>query len=72
MFRQSKSQTIACYLMIAPMIIGFLVFTIYPVIWNMRYAFFDFDGVTEIYNGIENFKRVFRDTQYWKSIFNLG
>lgn len=70
MFRQSKSQTIACYLMIAPMIIGFLVFTIYPVIWNTRYAFFDFDGVTEIFNGIENFKRVFRDTHYWKSIFN--
>lgn len=71
MLKQSKGQTIACYLMISTMIIGFFVFTIYPVMWNMRYAFYDFDGAVEKFIGIDNFKRIFTsDVQYWKSILN--
>lgn len=71
MIKRSKAQTIACYVMILPMIIGFLVFTLYPTLWNMRFAFYDFDGVNDIFVGLENFVRIFtRDSHYWISIFN--
>ncbi len=67
----SKNEAIACYIMVLPMIIGFLVFTIYPVLWNAEYAFYDYDGVNKIFIGLENFVRVFtRDINYWKSILN--
>ncbi len=57
--------------MILPMIIGFFVFTIYPIGWTARYSVYDYDGVTAIFNGLDNFKRIFtNEPGYWKSIIN--
>lgn len=59
------------YLMILPQLIGFFVFSIYPIIWVFRYSFFEFDGITEIFVGLENYVRAFtRDLTFWKSILN--
>ena len=59
------------YLMLAPQIIGFLVFSIYPILWVFRYSFYDYDGVNATFIGFDNFVRVFtRDPAYWKSILN--
>ena len=59
------------YFMIAPQLIGFLVFSIYPILWVFRYAFYDYDGITARFIGLENFIRVFtRDLSFWQSILN--
>ena len=67
-FRQKERQA---YMMIAPQLIGFLVFSIYPILWVFRYAFYDYDGITATFIGLENFVRVFtRDLSYWQSVLN--
>ncbi len=59
------------YLMIMPALIGFFVFSIYPILWNVRYAFFDYDGINATFIGLDNFIRAFtRDLSFWKSIGN--
>lgn len=56
-----------CYLLIAPQIIGFLVFSIYPILWAARYAFCYYDGVSinTRFTGWTNFQKLFQDKTYW-------
>ncbi|MFW5880776.1 MAG: carbohydrate ABC transporter permease [Spirochaetota bacterium] len=60
------------YLMIAPLVIGFLVFTIYPQVWVVALSLFRYNGVTPPeWEGIDNFVRAFqRDDIWWKSVWN--
>lgn len=59
------------YMMIAPQLIGFFVFSIYPIIWVFHTSFFDYDGITRIFLGVENYIRLFtRDPSYWSSVLN--
>ena len=59
-------------LMITPMTIGFLLFSVYPIIWVLRWSFFKYNGYSEpVFVGLGNFIRVFsRDTAYWNSLKN--
>ena len=59
-------------LMITPMTIGFLLFSVYPIIWVLRWSFFKYNGYSEpIFVGLGNFIRVFtRDPAYWDSLKN--
>lgn len=67
-----KDDTVAVYTMIAPMLIGFILFTLYPIFWIIRYSVFEYDGFTKpIFVGAYNFIRVFtRDMNYWQSLGN--
>jgi raffinose/stachyose/melibiose transport system permease protein len=60
------------YLMILPMLIGFALFTLYPMAWLVRWAWFEYDGMSQAkFIGLENFIRAFaRDGQYWASLAN--
>lgn len=71
-WHRKNSDAATAYLMLAPMLIGFLLFTIYPIIYVIRYACFDYDGFSKaLYTGSENFVRLFtRDTAYWRSVLN--
>lgn len=69
----SKNRdTVQSYLMIAPMLAGFLLFTIYPMVWLIRWSWFDYDGMTTAkFIGFANYIRAFtRDTRYWQSLAN--
>jgi raffinose/stachyose/melibiose transport system permease protein len=59
-------------LMLFPMFVGFSVFTIYPVFWVLRWAWFDYAGYGKAtFIGIENFIRIFtRDSNYWQAVVN--
>ncbi len=71
MRNDKKVENIACYLMILPMIIGLLVFTLYPIFWIAKYSVYDYDGVNAIFTGLANYKRIFtNEPGYWKSILN--
>ena len=65
----NRGQIKWCYLFIAPLLIGFLVFTIYPICWAVRYSFFDYDGIEASFVGLDNYIRVFtRDPGYWQAM----
>lgn len=57
------------YLLLALPIIGFFVFTLYPLCWAIRYAFYYYDGAlsTTHFVGFQNFFSAFTDPTYWKT-----
>lgn len=59
-------------LMITPMTIGFLLFSVFPIFWVIRWSFFNYNGYSEpVFIGLENFIRaVTRDPAYWNSLKN--
>jgi len=67
-----KDDNIPAYVLMAPMLLGFLVFTIYPIIYVLRWSGFDYDGFSQaVFIGLENFIRVFtRDSSFWNSVLN--
>ena len=68
---QLKREKVS-YLMLLPNVIMFLIFTVYPILWAMRYMFYDYKGYGESrFVGLENFERVLtRDTVFWNSVVN--
>lgn len=56
-----------CYLLLAPQLIGFFVFSIYPILWAARYSFYYYDGVSinTRFTGFDNFIKIFNDGTYW-------
>lgn len=57
--------------MLAPMMIGFIIFTYIPIAYILRYSFYQSNGFKESWIGLDNFARVFtRDPAYWKSVAN--
>lgn len=66
-----KSRERQAYAMIGLQIIGFFVFSIYPIVWVFGKSFFDYDGVDQFFLGFDNYIRAFtRDKAFWKSILN--
>jgi raffinose/stachyose/melibiose transport system permease protein len=67
--RGNKIQEI---LMLLPMFIGFSLFIVYPVLWVLRWAWFDYGGfMRPIFVGFDNFIRAFtRDKNFWNSLVN--
>ncbi|MDR0997600.1 MAG: sugar ABC transporter permease [Treponema sp.] len=59
-------------LMLLPMFTGFLIFTIYPILWVIRWAWFDYGGYGKpFFVGVDNFIRAFtRDTNFWSAMLN--
>ena len=66
----SRSGTIQIYLMTIIPFIFFATFVIYPLIWVLRYAFYDYDGITAKFIGLENFRYLMTDKTWWKSVYN--
>ena len=64
----AKKQAWLCYLLLALPIIGFFVFTLYPMGWATRLSLFSYTGVPSEtrFVGFENFKTLFTtDANYW-------
>ncbi|MBC8596022.1 carbohydrate ABC transporter permease [Qingrenia yutianensis] len=61
------SDSAQCYLLLGLPLIGFFVFTLYPILWAMRLSFFYHDGIPSntVFVGIENFVNAFKDKVYW-------
>jgi raffinose/stachyose/melibiose transport system permease protein len=60
------------YIMLAPNLVLFALFTAYPIVWALRYMFYDWDGLSNpTYVGLDNFVRVFtHDSMFWQSVVN--
>ena len=57
------------YVMLGLPLIGFFVFTLYPLLWAMGLSFFSYDGIRENtkFVGFENIVSVFTDKIYWST-----
>ena len=49
----------ACYLFLLPAFIGFFVFSVYPMVASLLYAFTDFNGTKITQIGTMNFEKIF-------------
>lgn len=64
------SESLWCYAVLLLPIIGMLVFTIFPILWTFRWAFYSYNGIPSEtrFIGLENFKTMFTtDLSYWKA-----
>ena len=59
------------YGMVAPTVILFLMFCIYPVLHVLFVSFFEYDGISDMkFIGLYNFNRVLGDGSWWKTVYN--
>ncbi len=59
------------YSFILPSLLFTLVLGVYPIMWALRYMFFDYKGYGEArYVGLDNFARLMRDELFWDSVVN--
>lgn len=68
--RRQLSKTLNGYLFIAPWLIGFFVFTLFPIVASFYLAFTSYDTMSPpTWIGLANFERMFtQDTRYWASV----
>lgn len=70
--KKISSSSLQAMVMLAPMMIGFIVFTYFPIFYVLRYSFFEVKGLNSTWIGLDNFIRLFtRDTAYWESLGNV-
>lgn len=63
------SQTGAAALLLAPALLGFALFYIYPTVRGLGYALSDFNLMNDpSFVGLQNFRTVFTDAQVWDSM----
>jgi raffinose/stachyose/melibiose transport system permease protein len=54
-----------------PSLLITLILGVYPIIWALRYMFYDYSGFgTPVFTGLDNFSRLMRDEDYWSSVWN--
>ncbi|NLO85093.1 MAG: sugar ABC transporter permease [Clostridiales bacterium] len=71
MTKLEKKNTLTAYSFLAPNFLGFIIFTMIPVIFSIVLAFLDWSGgSTFTWVGLDNFRFIFKDFSFTKS--NLG
>ena len=71
MSRLEKRNTLIAYSFLAPNFLGFVIFTLIPVIFSIALAFMNWSGGSKIpFAGLDNFRYIFKDFSFTKS--NLG
>lgn len=59
------------YLFYAPFFIGFLVFTLFPMLYSFYISLFKWNGIDEaVFVGLKNYAKLLQDKVFWKSIGN--
>lgn len=68
--RLRGKKKIIPYLFILPWIIGFLIFTLFPLLFSMYMSFFDWNiNGTRIFIGLENYLTMFRDKDFYHAMW---
>ena len=68
--KNSLKENITGYLFIAPQLLLFLVFIVYPIIEGVRLSLFQINYQQETFIGFENYQRLFADPVFMKSTLN--
>lgn len=70
--RYQRRQWLDAYLLVAPALIMFLVFVVYPLFSTVYFSLFDY-GLTDArlrFVGLNNFVEIMSDPVFWRSITN--
>ena len=67
---KTLKENITGYLFIAPQLLLFLVFIVYPIIEGIRLSLFRINYQQETFVGFENYQRLFADPVFMKSTVN--
>lgn len=68
MKRSYNNGDITVWFMMFPAILMLIVVSIYPFCWIFKYVAYDYNGFVAYFTGLDNFKRVLSDTQFWSSV----
>jgi len=70
--RRARDETIAAWIAISPWVIGFLIFTLWPIVSSVYFSFTKYDVVTSPeWVGLDNYRRLFtNDRRFAISIRN--
>ncbi len=59
------------YLLVSPYIVHFIIFVAFPVGFSIYLTFNNWNIISPMeFTGLNNYKRLFQDAVFWKSIFN--
>ncbi|NLZ81260.1 MAG: sugar ABC transporter permease [Clostridiales bacterium] len=71
MTKREKRNTLVAYSFLLPNFLGFLIFTLGPILFAFILAFLNWDGNNKItWNGLNNFIRLATDKYFKKSLIN--
>jgi multiple sugar transport system permease protein len=58
---------------IAPWIIGFLAFTVYPIVYSLYLSFQKYSGFGDVIPvGLQNYQYMVKDPLFWKALYNTA
>ena len=67
--RMARKEALWFWFFISPWAIGFLIFTIGPILFSLYLSFTRYDVVTAPrWVGLQNYRQLFDDTIFWKSL----
>ncbi|MDO4324887.1 MAG: sugar ABC transporter permease [bacterium] len=69
--KRTVLQNLQAYSFMLPNLILFIVCSLYPVVWTLKYVFYQYGGYgtgEPRFVGMANLARVFRDKVYWQSV----
>lgn len=65
-----REEMITAYLMIAPDVLGLLVFIFIPIVYAFYISLHDWNGITEMtFAGIKNYSNLMKDNSFWQSLW---
>lgn len=67
---RSLTDKLQIYAMVYIPFLLFVTFVVYPLLWILRYAFYDYSPVESTFIGLENFKILLQDKTWWKAVYN--
>lgn len=71
MTKRKFKNTATAYLFLLPNLVGFLIFTLIPIICSMALSFMEWDSANPmVFVGLENFKRLWTDDTFKISLWN--
>ena len=66
-----KAMTISLF--IAPALIIYSLYVIYPILTTLNYSFFEWNGISDkVFIGLDNYIRMINDDVFWVSLKNNG
>lgn len=70
---ETTRETLIAMIFIAPWVIGFLVFTLYPIISSLYFSLCDYNVITEpVFIGMRNYVDLSKDKVFYKAVTNTG
>ena len=70
MKQSRRRENIAGYLFMAPSLLFFLGFVIFPMVMCLVYSFTDYTMTSFSFAGFDNYKRMFQDAIFGKALWN--